>query len=144
VLGSAVPIFLVVSDYRRQLAPSLIGLAVALALGTVLVPLSPLSGMAASVSAGLLLAAAIPMVMLHRHQDIHPFRDGFPRTALRAAALGVPVAALAWSATLLPRGAALAVIIAVALGGLWCTGRFALSEADRKTLGKTGRALRLI
>jgi hypothetical protein len=36
------------------------------------------------------------------------------------------------------------VIIAVALGGLWCTGRFALSEADRKTLGKTGRALRLI
>ena len=144
VLGSAVPIFQVVSDYRAQLAPSLIGLAVALALGTVLVPLSPLSGMAAAVSAGLLLAAAIPMVMLHRHQDIHPFRDGFPRTALRAVAFGVPVAALAWSATLLPRGAALVVILVVALGGLWFTGRFALSETDRKTLGKTGRALRLI
>jgi O-antigen/teichoic acid export membrane protein len=144
VLGSAVPIFQVVSDYRRQLAPSLIGLAAAVALGAVLVPLSPLSGMAASVSAGLLLAAAIPMLMLQRHQDIHPFRDGFARTALRAIAVGVPVAALAWSATLLPRGAALAVILVVALGGLWCTGRFALAEADRKTLGKTGRALRLI
>jgi len=144
ILGSAAPVFQVVSAYRRQLLPSIAGVSVALLLAPLLVPLSPLSGMAASVACGLLLAAAIPVLLLHRHQHIHPFREGFARTAAVALAISAAAAALAWSATLLPRGAALAAILLVALGAIWSTCRFALAEADRRTLGKTGRALRLV
>ncbi len=107
-----------------------------------LVPLSPsFSGMAASVSCGLLLAAAIPMLLLHHYQHIHPFHEGFRKTAAITLAVAAAAAMLAWTAaTLLPKGAALAAILIVALGAIWTACRFALPEADRLTLGKTGRA----
>ncbi|WP_157220293.1 lipopolysaccharide biosynthesis protein [Flavisphingomonas formosensis] len=144
ILGSASPVFQVVSAYRRQLLPSIVGVTVALLIGLLLVPLSPLSGMAAAVACGLLLASATPMALLHRYQHIHPFHEGFQRTAAIASAIAASAAVLAWTATLLPRGAALFAILIVALGAIWSACRFALAEADRLTLGKTGRALRLI
>ena len=43
----------------------------------------------------------------------------------------------------LPSGVAVPAIIALALGAVWCALRLALPLADRQSLGRVGRRLRL-
>ncbi|MGE3745828.1 MAG: polysaccharide biosynthesis protein, partial [Sphingomonadaceae bacterium] len=110
----------------------------------VLVPLSPLSGMAGAVGIGLIVQCAIPLVQLQVHDGLHPFSNGFTHVISTAAMVSIPALGLALLASSLPDAAALSLIVLIAAGAIWCSGRFALPEADRRSLGKTGRKLRLI
>ena len=58
-------------------------------------------------------------------------------TALAAGALALLVSRL-------PDPVALPLIVAIAVAAIWSSLRFALPHADRASLGKTGRKLRLI
>ena len=52
--------------------------------------------------------------------------------------------ALALLVSRLPDPVALPLIVAIAVAAIWSSLRFALPHADRASLGKTGRKLRLI
>jgi len=84
------------------------------------------------------------MAQLWRVESLHPFTPAFKRVAgatLLAAGAG---GALAWVASLLPTAAAMPLIIAIAAASIWTSARFALPLADRRSLGKTARRLRLV
>ena len=144
VIGAASPVLQVVSGFSRQIIASAVGLAAAAAAAFVLVPLSPLSGMAGAVGIGLIVQCAIPLVQLQVHDDLHPFSNGFTHVISTALMVSIPALGLALLASSLPDAAALSLIVLIAAGAIWCSGRFALPEADRRSLGKTGRKLRLI
>ena len=109
-----------------------------------MVPWSPLSGMAGAVGIGLIVQGAIPMIQLHVYDKLHPFAHGFWRVLSISALISIPALGLALLVSSLPDAAALPMIVVVAMGAIWCSGRFALAEADRRSLGKTGRKLRLV
>jgi O-antigen/teichoic acid export membrane protein len=134
----------VVGGYRHQVIASSTGLLAALIAGAVLVPLSPLSGMAGAVGIGLIIQAAIPLIQLRVHDQLHPFGHGFGGVLLTAFAISIPAVILSLLASALPDAVALPVMVLIALAAIWCSGRFALPEADRRALGKTGRRMKLI
>jgi O-antigen/teichoic acid export membrane protein len=144
VIGAATPVLQVVSGYGRQVIASAVGLIAAIAAGFLLIPFSPLSGMAGAVGIGLIVAASIPLVQLHVHDGLHPFASGFSRVIMLAGLISIPAMAAALLASALPDGIALPLVAIIALAAIWCSGRWALPEADRRSLGKTARRLRLI
>jgi len=144
VIGAAQPVLQVVSGYGRQIIASAAGLLAAIAIGFVLVPIAPLSGMAAAVGIGLIVSGFIPLVQLHVHDGLHPFSDGFGRVLSTAMLVSIPALGLALLASALPDAVSLPLVTLIAMGAIWCSGRLALPEADRRSLGKTGRKLRLI
>jgi O-antigen/teichoic acid export membrane protein len=144
LLGAAQPVLQVVSGYSRQVVASTAGLVAAVLAGLVLVPWSPLSGMAGAVGIGLIVQGAIPMIQLHVYDKLHPFAHGFWRVLSISALISIPALGLALLVSSLPDAASLPMIVVVAMGAIWCSGRFALAEGDRRSLGKTGRKLRLV
>lgn len=144
VMGGAQPVLQAVGGYRHQVIASAAGLLAAMAAAALFVPIAPLSGMASAVGIGLIVQAAIPVFQLHTHTGLHPFAANFVRVLLTAIGVSVPALAAALLASALPDAAALPLVLLIALAAIWCSGRFALPEADRRSLGKTGRRLRLI
>lgn len=144
MLGAAQPVLQAVGGYRHQVIASSVGLAAGIAAAALLVPIAPLSGMAAAVGIGLIVQAAIPMVQLQIHDQLNPFCGDYLRVVLTALLISILGLAAALIASSLPDAAALPVMVVIALIAIWCSGRFALPEADRRSLGKTGRRLRLI
>jgi hypothetical protein len=61
---------------------------------------------------------------------------------------GLAITAVAGGSALfasrLPDAIALPLIVVIAAGAIWSSLRFALPEADRASLGKAGRKLRII
>jgi O-antigen/teichoic acid export membrane protein len=144
VIGAATPVLQIVSGYGRQLIASGAGLVVAIAAGFLLVSLSALTGMAGAVGIGLIVAAAIPLVQLQVHDGLHPFAPGFGRVIAVSGMVSIAAMIAALLASALPDAAALPLIALIALAAIWCSGRWALPDADRRSLGKTGRRLRFI
>lgn len=144
VLGAGAPIQQVVSRYRQQLLPSATGLALAVLAAFLLVPAGGLTGMAAAIGIGVIVAAGLPVIQLYAHDGLHPFGSPFGRTL--AIALGVSATGfvLGHATLMAPRALELPLAILVLLAALWLSARFALSAADRAALGKTGRALKLV
>jgi O-antigen/teichoic acid export membrane protein len=144
MLGAGAPIQQVRSRYRQQLLPSAIGLALAVLAAFVLVPTGGLTGMAAAIGIGVIVAAGLPVVQLSAHEGLHPFGPPFGRTLAMALGVSVPGFALGHATLMAPRAVQLALGIAVLLVALWLSARFALPHRDRAALGKTARALKLV
>lgn len=144
IMGGAQPVLQAIGGYRHQAIASAIGLMAAMAAAALLVPLSPLTGMAGAVGIGLIVQAAIPVFQLQSYNRLHPFDADFARVLLTAAILSVPASGATLLAAALPDAISLPLVLLIALLGIWCSGRLALPEADRRSLGKTGRRLRLI
>lgn len=144
VLGISLPVLQVVAAFRHQLTASLIGLSVAALSGFLLVGrLEPLGAVTIAAAVALVITAAVPMLQLWRFEKLQPFTAAFPRVAAVSLAAALAGAILAYSASALPGAVALPLVLAVAVASVWVSARFALPLADRNSLGKTGRALRL-
>lgn len=144
VLGIAVPVFQVVGGFRHQLTGSVIGLTVAAAVAWPLASaLGPLTGITAASALGFVIAAAIPMAQLASHEGLHPFGPALATAASRAGLIGAAALAVSLVIATLPSGVAVPAIIALALGAVWSALRLALPLADRQSLGRVGRRLRL-
>jgi len=145
MFGAAVPVQQVIGGYRAQLFASACGFATAVVAGVLLVPQHALSGMAAAVSLGFIVAATVPLLQLHRYDSIHPFAPPFLAVLTRSVAISLPGLGLGLLAALhLPDGADIAAVSAIAAASIWLSCRFALPHADRAELGGTARRLRLI
>jgi O-antigen/teichoic acid export membrane protein len=144
VVGAAGPIQQVTGGYKSQLSGSVAGLAAAILLGVALMPEGALTGMALAVSLGVVVSTALPLAQLHLFQKLHPFETPFVRVAVRATLIALGGLGVALLITLLPHPAQLPLVLVVLLAALWCSARYALPLDDRLTLGKTGRALRLV
>ena len=144
VLGISVPVLQVVAAFRHQLTASIAGVGVALGTGWMIVGhFDPLTGVTIATATGLVVMAAIPMIQLATTERLHPFDLRFPAVALRGAAIAVAAGAAALLAGRLPDPVALPLIALLAAGSIWLSIRFALPYADRASLGKAGRRLRL-
>ena len=88
--------------------------------------------------------AGIPTLQLAMNEKLHPFDHQFPVVATRGMALTVVAGGAAMLADRLPDPIALPLIVIIALASIWAAIRFALPYADRASLGKAGRKLRLI
>jgi O-antigen/teichoic acid export membrane protein len=144
VAGQASAIQSVISRYHHPLVGSAIGLGAAVAIGWLLLPQGGMDGMAVAVSAGIAVSVLTPMVQLYVHERLHPFAPPFARAAGVALLVGAGVfllSELIWPLHHLIRIGIGAVLL---LGGIWLSGRFGLTEADKIALGKTGRKLRLL
>ena len=143
-LGIASPVLQVVAAFRQQVTASLVGVAAAVATGWLIVGhIDVLTGVTLATAIGLVVTAAIPMVQLAATEKLHPFDPQFPGVAARGMAITVAAGAIALLASRLPDAAALSAIALIAAGSIWVSIRFALPYADRASLGKTGRRLRL-
>lgn len=144
VLGIAMPVLQVVAAFRHQLTASLVAVGVALATGWAIVGhMGELTGVTLAMSIGLVFMAGIPMLQLATTERLHPFGAGFAPVALRSVAIAAAGGAAALLASRLPDAAAVPLIGAIAAGAIWSSLRFALPLADRASLGKAGRTLRL-
>lgn len=144
VFGIALPVLQVVAAFRDQLTASIVAVIVAILSGWLIVGhLDALTGVTLAMSIGLVVMASIPMLQLAINEKLHPFDRQFPLVALR----GIGVTLIAGTAALfagrLPDAVALPLITMIAVAGIWASMRFALPLADRASLGKTGRRLRL-
>ncbi len=145
VLGISLPVLQVVAAFRHQLTASLFGVLVAVGAGWLLVDhVDALTGVTLAMSVGLVVMAGIPMLQLAIGEGLHPFDHQFPMVALRGLAITIVAGVLALLVSRLPDAVALPLIIAIAVGAIWLSVRFGLPYADRASLGKTGRRLRLI
>ncbi|MBA3940231.1 MAG: polysaccharide biosynthesis protein [Sphingopyxis sp.] len=145
VLGISMPVLQVVAAFRHQLTAALLGVIVALASGWLIVGhMDELTGVTLAMSIGLVVMAGIPMIQLALNEKLHPFDHQFPTVAMRGVIVTLAAGALALLVSRLPDAIALPLIVAIAAGAIWSSLRFALPEADRASLGKTGRKLRLI
>lgn len=144
VMGAATPIQQVLSRLHHQLLPSLVGLGLTILAVLALGPSIGLTGMAASVGLGVLVAAAMPVVQLINHDRLHPFAPPFARTLFIAAVLSAIGFACGQTAMAAPIAAQLPLGLVILLATLWLSARLALSEPDRMALGRTGRLLRLV
>jgi O-antigen/teichoic acid export membrane protein len=145
VLGISSPVLQVVSAFRHQLTASIFGVGVAVGAGWLIVDhMDALTGVTLATSIGLVVMAAIPTLQLAMNEKLHPFDHQFPVVAIR----GMTLTFVAGGATLLvdrlPDPIALPLIVIIALASIWAAIRFALPYADRSSLGKAGRKLRLI
>ena len=145
VLGISQPVLQVVAAFRHQLTAAILGVVVALASGwLILGHLNALTGVTLAMSIGLVVMAGIPMVQLAMGERLHPFDQRFPKVALRGLLVTLAAGALALLVSRLPDAAALPLITVIAAGAIWSSLRFALPHADRASLGKTARKLRLV
>lgn len=144
VLGAAVPIQQVTSTYWRQLLASVVGLGAAFLIGFALMPDWGLTGMTIAVASGFIIAAALPMAQLYWHDRLHPFFAPFGSVMLRTTFFGTAGLALTLVSHSLPEWLQLPIAVALMLAALWLSCRFALPHDDRLSMGKTGRALRLV
>jgi O-antigen/teichoic acid export membrane protein len=144
IAGQAGAIQAVISRYHRPLVGSIVGLGAALAIGALLLPQGGMDGMAVAVAVGIAISNLAPMVQLWIHERIHPFAPPFARAAVVSALVGIGILIL--SALLWPLHHTLRIGIGALLlmAGIWLSGRFGLSEADKLALGKTARKLRLL
>jgi O-antigen/teichoic acid export membrane protein len=143
VTGPGGAIQQVASARYAPAATQLVGLAAAAMLLPVLLPERGAAGMALAVAAGLILANLATVAQLWWRDRLWPFHPPFPRTAAVALAVSIVLAAPLRLLERLPEPAALALLVLLLLASLWVSLRFALSPADRATLGKAGRRLRL-
>ena len=144
VLGISAPVLQVVAAFRHQLTASIFGVAVALGTGWLIVGhLDPLTGVTLATATGLVVMAAVPMLQLAITEKLQPFDAQFPGVALRGIVITVAAGAAALFASRLPDPVALPLIVLIAAASIWLALRFALPLADRTSLGKTGRTLRL-
>ena len=144
VLGISAPVLQVVAAFRHQLTASIFGVAVAIGAGWLIVGhLDPLTGVTLATALGLVVMAAIPMAQLAITEKLHPFDAQFPVVALRGIAITLVAGAAAMLADLLPDALSLPLLGLIAAASIWAALRFALPLADRMSLGKTGRRLRL-
>ncbi|MBA4748400.1 MAG: polysaccharide biosynthesis protein, partial [Sphingopyxis sp.] len=145
VLGISLPVLQVVAAFRHQLAASITGLAAAALTGWLVGDwLPPLTAVTLAVAVGLVTSAAVPMVQLWRIEALHPVTPAFPRVAGVASLIAAVGALLALVASSLPDAAALPFITLIAAASIWLSLRFALTRADRRSLGKAAHVLRLI
>lgn len=145
VLGISAPVLQVVSAFRHQLTASIFGVAVAVGAGWLIVGhMDALTGVTLATSIGLVVMAGIPTLQLAMNEKLHPFDHQFPVVATRGMALTFVAGAAAVLADRLPDPIALPLIVLIALASIWAAIRFALPYADRASLGKAGRKLRLI
>ena len=133
-----------ISRYHRPLLGSLTGLAVAIAIGWLLLPEGGMNGMAVAVSVGIAITVLTPMVQLWVHERIHPFAPPFGRAAVVSVAVGAGIFILCGLALPLHHTIRLVIGGVLMLGGIWLCGRFGLTEADKLALGRTGRRMRLL
>ena len=85
-----------------------------------------------------------PWFQLAMNEKLHPFDHQFPMVALRGIGITLVAGGAALLAGRLPDAIALPLIILLAVAAIWLSLRFALPHADRASLGKTARKLRLI
>ena len=144
VLGISAPVLQVIAAFRAQLTASFFAVIIAVGLGWLLIGhIDALTGVTLATATGLIVMAAIPMLQLAMSEKLHPFDSQFPMVALRGMAITFAAGAAALMASRLPDPIALPLIIAIAVAAIWLSLRFALPLADRASLGKTGRRLRL-
>lgn len=143
IFGAATPIMQVAGLYRHQLAPSLIGLAVAAGLAFFLMPEGGLTGMAIAVASGFVVAAVLPAVQLWSFEGLHPFAAPFGKVLAVTALVSAGALGMAELWRFLPLWLQLPFVVATMAAALWLSARFALPLHDREALGKTGRALKL-
>jgi O-antigen/teichoic acid export membrane protein len=144
VLGISQPVLQVVAAFRHQLTASLFGVIVALGAGWLIIGhLDALTGVTLATAIGLVVMAAIPTIQLAMTEKLHPFDHQFPTVALRGLGITIVAGAAALLVSRLPDPVALPLIILIAVASIWLSMRFALPFADRASLGKTGRRLRL-
>ena len=145
VLGIASPVLQVVAAFRQQVTASVVGVGAAIGTGWLIVGhVDPLTGVTLATAVGLVVSAAIPMIQLAVTEKLHPFDPQFPAVAARCLAVTIAAGTIALLAGRLPDAVAIALIALIAAGSIWLSVRFALPHADRASLGKTGRRLRLI
>ncbi len=143
-LGIASPVLQVVAAFRQQVTASVVGVGAALVTGWLIVGhVDPLTGITLATAIGLVVTAAIPMIQLATTEKLHPFDPQFPAVATRSMAIAIAAGAIALLAARFPDPVALPVIALTATGSIWFAIRFALPYADRASLGKTGRRLRI-
>jgi O-antigen/teichoic acid export membrane protein len=143
IVGTASPVQQVISGYRSQLVGSIMGVGIAVLIGWMLMPAGGLTGVTIAVSAGIIVAAIIPLWQVYRYDGIHPFAAPFLSTALRALLIAAIAYLLGHIGLAAPALLHLPLFIASLLGAVWCTARFALPHDDRAALGKVARLLRL-
>ena len=144
VMGVSLPVLQVVAAFRHQLTASLVGLAVAVLAGVLLIGrLPPLLAVTTAAAIALVVTAAVPMVQLWRFESLHPLTPAFPRVALTTLAATFAGVGIALYATSFPNVIAIPVVLATAVASVWISARFALPIADRRSLGKAARALHL-
>ena len=145
VLGISAPVLQVVAAFRHQLTASFFGVGIAVGAGWLIVGhLDALTGVTLATSIGLVVMAAIPTLQLAMTEKLHPFDHLFPVVALRGMGITLAAGTAALLVSRLPDPIALPLIIIIAVASIWAAIRFALPYADRASLGKTGRKLRLI
>lgn len=144
VNGAAAPILQVTGGYANQLTGSAVGLVAASALGWFLLPEWGLTGMAISVSLGVVIAAILPIAQLHMYDRLHPFASPFAATVLRGTLISVCGLVAALAVQSLPTKSHAPLLFAVLLAAIWASARFALSREDRLMLGNTSKTLRLV
>ena len=105
--------------------------------------LDPLTGVTLATALGLVVMGAIPTIQLAITEKLHPFDAQFPAVALRGVAITLVAGTAAMAADLLPDALSLPLLGLIAAASIWLALRFALPLADRMSLGKTGRKLRL-
>lgn len=145
VLGIAAPVLQVVAAFSQQLTASIFGVAIAVGAGWLIVGhLDPLTGVTLATAIGVVVMAGIPMLQLAITEKLHPFDAQFPAVAIRAVAITLAAGALTLLADRLPDLFSLPLIVLIAGASVWLAMRFTLPLADRASLGKTGRRLRLL
>jgi O-antigen/teichoic acid export membrane protein len=145
VLGISLPVLQVVAAFRAQLTASIFGVIVAIGAGWLIVGhMDELTGVTLAMSTGLVVMAGIPMLQLAAGERLHPFDHQFPKVALTGLGITLGAGALALAVSRLPDAIALPLIALIAVGAIWLSLRFALPHADRASLGKTARKLRLV
>lgn len=144
VLGISLPVLQVVAAFRHQLTASLVGLALAVLAGIWIEGrLPPLIAVTLAAAIGLVVTAAVPMAQLWRVESLHPFTIAFPRVALVTLIVAIAGGAAAAVVSGLPAIVAMPLVLAIAAASIWSAARCALPLADRLSLGRTGRRLRL-
>jgi len=144
VAGQAAAIQSVISRYHHPLVGSVLGLAASVALGMLLLPQGGMDAMAIAVAAGITVSVLTPMVQLWFHERLHPFAPPFARAAAVAAMVGAAIFLVSELLAPLHHLIRIGLGAILLLGGIWLSGRFGLSDADKRALGKTGRSLRLL
>lgn len=145
VLGISLPVLQVVAPFRHQLTASMAGLVVAALFAWPLMQImGPLGGITLASAIGFVLAAAIPMLQLQMIESLSPFGPSLARAALRTTGISVVALFVTLGIARAPDALALPLTLGVALGAIWLSTRLSLPLADRQSLGKTARTLRLI
>jgi O-antigen/teichoic acid export membrane protein len=144
IIGQAGAIQQVIATYRHPVIASFAGLAIAVLAGWMLVPDGHLLGMAIAVSLGTVVAAAIPVAQLSRHEALNPFNRRFLRSFTVGASLAIVTGGVTFALAVTSPVAAGPLIVAAGIAGIWLSLRYGLDMRDKHALGRTGARLRLL